>query len=413
MAKLTKRTVDALKADPAKDTYIWDDEIKGFGVRARPSGVKYWLLQYRTKHGQIRRHTLGRVTELTPTQARDLAEELRPATRKGADPVKERAADRNAKTVSQLCDEYLKASEGRIKASTLAADRGRIDAHVKPLLGKRPVAALTAKDIEQFIQDVSAGKTAAKLGEDEKRPRGGLARGGKSAALRATDMLGAILQRAVRDRILTSNPARGLRRPKTNPLPPPFSFEAVERLGKAMRELKAEGEPAVGIRAIRHLLLTGFRRMEGLTLQWGVVDSGAHCARLPDTKTGPQIRPLGQAALNHLAAFKPKDAKPKDYVFPGSGKAGHYVGAPKAWARIAEKAEITDVSLHGLRHWFASAAAGMGFSELIIAGLLGHSVRSVTGRYATTPDSAIILAADRVSQRLADALDGRKRAEKA
>ena len=81
--------------------------------------------------------------------------------------------------------------------------------------------------------------------------------------------------------------------------------------------------------------------------------------------------------------------------------------------RIAAKAGIEGVSLHGLRHWFASAAAGMGFSELVIAGLLGHSLRSVTGRYATTPDSALVLAADQISQRLADSLDGKTAKKKA
>jgi integrase len=81
------------------------------------------------------------------------------------------------------------------------------------------------------------------------------------------------------------------------------------------------------------------------------------------------------------------------------------VGLPKVWQRIAARAEIRGVSIHGLRHWFASAAAEMNFSELTIAGLLGHHVRGVTARYATTPDSALLAAADRVSARLYEALD--------
>ena len=64
------------------------------------------------------------------------------------------------------------------------------------------------------------------------------------------------------------------------------------------------------------------------------------------------------------------------------------------------------MSLRGLRHWFASAATQMGFSELVIAGLLGHRVKGVTARYATAPDSALVAAADRVSRKIADALDG-------
>jgi site-specific recombinase XerD len=59
-----------------------------------------------------------------------------------------------------------------------------------------------------------------------------------------------------------------------------------------------------------------------------------------------------------------------------------------------------------LRHSFAATAAEMGFSELTIAGLLGHSVPGITARYANVPDSALVAAADRVSARIAAALDG-------
>jgi site-specific recombinase XerD len=64
------------------------------------------------------------------------------------------------------------------------------------------------------------------------------------------------------------------------------------------------------------------------------------------------------------------------------------------------------VSVHTLRHAFAAVAAELGFSELTIAGLLGHSVPGVTARYAHVPDSALAAAADRVSARIAGALDG-------
>jgi integrase len=64
------------------------------------------------------------------------------------------------------------------------------------------------------------------------------------------------------------------------------------------------------------------------------------------------------------------------------------------------------VTVHVLRHSFAAAAAEMGFSELTIAGLLGHSVPGVTARYAHLPDRALLAAADQVSARIAAALDG-------
>jgi len=48
-------------------------------------------------------------------------------------------------------------------------------------------------------------------------------------------------------------------------------------------------------------------------------------------------------------------------------------------------------------HSPAAAAAEMGFSELTIAGLLGHSVPGVTARYAHVPNRTLLAAADQVS----------------
>jgi hypothetical protein len=44
--KITKRTVDALKPG-AKDRFLWDTELKGFGLKVTPSGNKIYVLQYR------------------------------------------------------------------------------------------------------------------------------------------------------------------------------------------------------------------------------------------------------------------------------------------------------------------------------------------------------------------------------
>ena len=80
---------------------------------------------------------------------------------------------------------------------------------------------------------------------------------------------------------------------------------------------------------------------------------------------------------------------------------------PSPWGRIAAAAKIKDVSIHGLRHWFASGAAEMNYSDFIIGGLLGHAKRGITGRYANTPDAALCSAADSVAARMQLALDGK------
>jgi integrase len=406
MPKLTKRAVDALRAaHSGTDSVHWDDDLPGFGMRLKPSGAASWVIQYRNAQGVSRRLTLGQVGRLTPDEARKEARLKLAAVDRGKDPAQEQEESRKAVTVGELCEQYLTAALIRVKASTLANDQSRIKAHIAPLLGRKMVRDLRHSDIERFFRDVMEGKTAKATPKSDKKATGGVVKGGPGAASRALDLLGTILQRAVRDGTLVTNPAFGIARPKRMPVRPPFSFKAVEKIGKALRERESL-ESANAIRAVRLLLLTGCRRMEVLTLRWRMVDAAAHCFRFDDTKTGPQIRPVGASALELLSNYKPKGCKPDAYVFPSSGKSGHFVGLPKAWGRIAEAAGVEGVSIHGLRHWFASAAAEMGYSELIIAPLLGHSGRGITSRYANAPDTALISAADRISLRLAEALDG-------
>ena len=43
--KLTKRTVDSLAYDPHKEIFYWDDEVPGFGIRIKSTGVKSFIIQ--------------------------------------------------------------------------------------------------------------------------------------------------------------------------------------------------------------------------------------------------------------------------------------------------------------------------------------------------------------------------------
>jgi site-specific recombinase XerD len=403
MIKLTKRTVDGLLAThDGRDRFFWDEEIKGFGLRINPSGVAAWLVQYRTVHGRTRRLTLGAVSVVTPEQARQRARIELGRVEQGYDPSGERKAIRAATTVSQLCDEYLEAGKGRIKDSTLKMDRSRIDRHVKPLLGNRAVTSLTPGEIERFMRDVIAGKTAKNVAEKNGRPRGGQTSGGSGVAARTVGMLGTILERAVRDGSIQRNPVRGVSRPKDRRYRPTFSFELIERLGEGLRVAEAEKANASGLGAIKILLLTGCRREEILALRWSEVDLQNRCVRFPDTKTGPQVRPIGRAAVDAILAL-PR-AEGAVFLLPSNRTKGHFVGLPKVWRRVLERANLEYRRPHTLRHWFSSAAAEMNYSELTIAGLIGHHGRGVTARYANAPDSALLAAADRVSARIAEAL---------
>jgi integrase len=150
--------------------------------------------------------------------------------------------------------------------------------------------------------------------------------------------------------------------------------------------------------------LTGFRRNEALALrpEW-LIEAGA--INFPDTKAGPQIRPIGRSAVTLLKRQIAR-ARSSAWIFPAERGDGHFVGLPKVLARLCQAAKLHKLTIHTLRHGFASIAGDLGFSELVIAGLLGHSAGSVTSGYVHL-DAALITAADRVSAAIADALDGK------
>lgn len=406
MAKITKRIMDSLQPEAGRDVFAWDSELRGFGVRVKPSGVKSFLIQYRNGEGRTRRLVLGQYGALTPEVARDFARKKLTAVAMGEDPSADRHAARAGMTVSEVSDWYLAEAEaGRIlgrnrrpiKASTLKMDRSRIETHIKPLLGSRAVSGLSLRDIEGMQADIAAGKSRR-----DRKGRGGRATGGAGVASRTIGTLRSLLGHAARLKIIAENPAGGVRQLAGERRQHRLSDDEIRQLGCAMHSAAEDGEHPTGLTAIRLMLLTGFRRMEALGLEWHWFSRKDHSIRFPDTKSGAQIRVLGEAAMDCLEAASARQGSP--FVFPADWGDGHFVGVVRVLGRVCAKAKLKNVTPHVLRHTFASVAGDLGFSELTIAGLLGHSARGVTQGYVHL-DTALIAAADRVSAKVAQMLD--------
>jgi integrase len=323
---------------------IWDTVVPGFGARRQKGAAIAYVLKYRTGEGRQRWHTIGRHgAPWTPDMARAKAQELLGEVAKGRDPAAEKRARRRATTVAELCDMYLAdALAGRVlkrrgaakKASTLEIDKGRVERHIKPLLGTHAVAAVTRHDVERFLHDIAEGKTKARI----KTKARGLARvkGGKTAANRSVGLLGAIFTYAVRHGMREDNPVHGLQRFADAKRERRLSEEEYSALGAAL-DMGSDAHiwPAA-IGAIRFLAVTGWRRSEVLGLRWSEIDVARRTAILSDTKSGRSLRPLSHSAcdiLREMAQFRSGEG---NLVFPATRGEGTMDGFRKFWLRIAK-----------------------------------------------------------------------------
>jgi integrase len=406
--RLNQSLLKNLNPNPPRDYTLYDADLPGFGIRVRTSGTMAFILKYRNSTGRQRFFTLGNYGPMTAQDARQRAIKVLADIAGDADPMADRIARRSVVTIGELCDQYLEACRsGRVRhrrkaksPETLQNDISLIERHIKPLLGKWPLTQLKRRDVEQFLQDVQSGKTAAEI---KTGPRG-LARvsGGPGIARKAVKLLATVYNYALREELVPQNPCTQVDTPPSVPRTRWISGVEYGNLANALVQAANEGVNPLALSAIRALALTGCRRNEILNLRRSEVDVAGRCLRLADTKTGPQVRPCGAAALTLLADL----AKTHDgeYLFPAKGTLGRLVNIRKPLVHVCRIANLKDVSAHIFRHSYATVAHELGYSELTIAGLLGHAAGSVTSRYAHHVDHALASAADHVSATIAERL---------
>ncbi len=178
---------------------------------------------------------------MTVDEAREAARKVLAKAELGEDVAEQKAKERAEKTMADLCDLYVAEGCELKKASTLKSDRGRIERHIKPLLGTKRIGKITSADIEKFMRDVANGKTAV----DVKTGKHGRAivTGGKGTATRTVRLLGGIFSFAIRQRMLKTNPAHGIAKFADKRNERFLSTEELIRLGASIRLAETDGLP--------------------------------------------------------------------------------------------------------------------------------------------------------------------------
>lgn len=257
--------------------------------------------------------------------------------------------------------------------------------YVFPLIGKRPVSGIETKDIQAVLAPIWA-----RLPETASRLRGRL------------------------ESVLSYATARELRAPGLNPaiwrgnlshiFGRPDAMKAAKRrtLGKGDNHpslpwqqmpglmVALEAESGIAALALRHLILTGSRAGEVTGLTWREIDMAGGVWTVPASRMKANVThfvPLSNAALSVLAAVRPADPKPNDYVFRGRWEGSHLTvrtmgvmlhrmsgrgraqGDPPMWRDAEDRAVVP----HGFRATFKGWSLAKGWADHLSEKALAHT----------------------------------------
>ncbi|HEX2256324.1 MAG TPA: tyrosine-type recombinase/integrase [Afifellaceae bacterium] len=382
MPKLTKSVIERAEPDPAREVFLWDTVLPGFGVRIYPSGKRKYLVQYRTRDNRQRRAVIGAHGVLTAEQARDLARDMLAAVAKGGDPAAEQKAAREAPTVRELADDYLERHAiPNKRPSSVADDRAMLQRMILPKLGPAKVAAVTRRDIEKLHNGLRQTPYAAN---------------------RLLALLNKMFNLAVAWGWRPDNPVKGIPRFHEDRRQRWLSDDELQRLWSVLEQHPNRR----AANAVKLMILTGARRSEVLGASWDQFDLERGFWSKPSHHTKQKKAehvPLSGAARALVSAMRGEADPESPFLFPGDAPDKPLGDIKKFWGRVCKEAGIEGVRLHDLRHTYASSLVSRGVSLHIVGRLLGHTQPQTTARYAHLDDRALRDAADQFGASVASA----------
>lgn len=284
-------------------------------------------------------------------------------------------------TLGAYLPQWLKDTAPALADSTMESREAVVRLHLVPLLGRTPLDKLTTNAIEAAYSRVAE-------------------RSGPGAAEKAASVLHKALADARRRGLIGHNPATDARAPHPRRKPEPQISE--DDLRRIIAAADAEGVGAL----IYLLASSGARRGEVLAAEWSAFDSEAATIRIDRSLAyvhgriiiGPaktagsnRLIYLDNEAVRRLQRHRAAQAEQRlrasewrtEAIFTNAmGGYRDPRNLHRIWTRVCKRAGVS-MTLHGLRHAFASRALANGASIASVAAQLGHSSPKTTlARYA-------------------------------
>jgi integrase len=359
--KINKRSVDAF-APACSDAFLWDADLKGFGLKVTAKGAKSYLLQYRMggRGAPTRRYTIGaHGSPWTPENARQRAQELLLLVRRGIDPAEAERAQRHANVelaFDRYVDFFVERYAKREQRRSWKQAQQTLKLHAVPRLRSKPLPSIERREIAGLLEDVAEHRaaTARYLHATLRKlfrwavSRGDLPHSPMSEMIAPTPA-------AVRDRVLDDGELVGI-------------WEATRGLGVPFGPI------------FRVLIATGQRREEVGGMAWEEVDLASRTWTVPASRSKngvAHVVPLNDLAMAELRPLA--EIRNQGLVFSTTGST-----APSGWSKA--KARLDGIATtqepwrtHDLRRTLATGLQRLGVRFEVTEAVLNHISGSRSG----------------------------------
>jgi integrase len=367
--RLTDAAVDRARAPKTGQVFLWDDAVRGFGVRILASGSKTFWFQYRPRGGgPSRMIRINTFPAISVKNAREAARDFAGQVSRGGNPAAERRAERmrDKATLRALLAEggpYQHELEQRrlvnIKQALSSLRRG-----LHGLMAKE-VSTLTRHDLRAAIEVVKDGR-------------------GPGAAQDLRKFARVFLEWCVDGGLITGNPLAGWRRPAST------RAERLMAAGNGGRALaddeirklwRAAGDESFGSfgALVRLALLTGLRRGELAQIERDRDLAADRIVVQPEhAKSGAKH----EVPLTNLMR-KAIDGAPvttSKLLFPSAVTGGRIKGWTKFVANLRQASGV-DFRLHDLRRTTRTLMSKLRVGEDIAELAIGHVRKDLVARY--------------------------------
>jgi integrase len=385
--KLTQKYIDhppPVPPDKAKVEHC-DTALPGLLWEQRAINQEWgsYRLRYKNSAGKTSYATVGRSCDISLTEARQKARQLKAEIQLGADPQHEARERRKGMTWDTFfTDHYLPHVKQHLRSWTNLEEMHRL--RISGRLGQVKLDRIRKGEVQKFLNELKASGLSGST----------------------CDHYGKLIRQALNVAVswgyLDSNAVSGIKLFKEdNQVERYLEGEELQRL---LKVLDADKNKMVA-KIILFLLSTGARKDEVLNAKWSQIDrvknSWLISADVSKSKKRRTVY-LNEVALGILDELD-TESKSK-YLFTSSRTGDSFSDISKVWTRIRNKAGIPDVRLHDLRHSYASFLANSGCNEFQIQQALGHASTVTTRRYVHMSQEAMQQAAGAAADRINAAL---------